>query len=89
MLIAGLYRLGDTLGRGAMGEVRQAFDETLGRPVAVKLLLPHGSDSTATFRFRLEAQTAGRLSHPHVVGVLDFGEHEDRLFLVMELVDSW
>lgn len=88
MLIAGRYRLRETIGRGAMGEVWRAFDETLGRPVAVKLLLPHDSDPTAPSRFRLEAQTAGRLSHPHVVGVLDFGEHEDRLFLVMELVDG-
>ncbi|MEW2622140.1 protein kinase [Streptomyces sp. NPDC048106] len=88
MLIAGRYRLRDTIGRGAMGEVWQAFDETLGRPVAVKLLLPHDSDPTASSRFRLEAQTAGRLSHPNVVGVLDFGEHDDRLFLVMELVDG-
>ncbi|WP_336048093.1 serine/threonine-protein kinase [Streptomyces sp. CA2R101] len=88
MLIAGRYRLGDTLGRGAMGEVWRAFDETAGRPVAVKLMLPHDSDPTATSRFRLEAQTAGRLNHPHVVGVLDFGEHGDRLYLVMELVDG-
>ncbi|MEK2474215.1 serine/threonine-protein kinase [Streptomyces noursei] len=88
MLIAGRYRLRDTIGRGAMGEVWRAFDETLGRPVAVKLLLPHDSDPTAPSRFRLEAQTAGSLSHPHVVAVLDFGEHEDRLFLVMELVDG-
>ncbi|MFY4719438.1 serine/threonine-protein kinase [Streptomyces sp. LaBMicrA B280] len=71
-----------------MGEVWRAFDETLGRPVAVKLLLPHDSDPTASSRFRLEAQTAGRLSHPNVVGVLDFGEFEGRLFLVMELVDG-
>ncbi|MGW1006494.1 protein kinase domain-containing protein [Streptomyces sp. NPDC002520] len=88
MLIAGRYRLRDAIGRGAMGEVWRAFDETLGRPVAVKLLLPHDSDPTAPSRFRLEAQTAGRLSHPHVVGVMDFGEHEGRLFLVMELVDG-
>ncbi|MFB9578623.1 serine/threonine-protein kinase [Streptomyces yanii] len=88
MLIAGRYRLRDAIGRGAMGEVWRAFDETLGRPVAVKLLLPHDSDPTASSRFRLEAQTAGRLGHPNVVGVLDFGEHEDRLFLVMELVDG-
>ncbi|GEC10098.1 hypothetical protein SSP24_77530 [Streptomyces spinoverrucosus] len=88
MLIAGRYRLRDAIGRGAMGEVWRGFDETLGRPVAVKLLLPQGSDPTAASRFRLEAQTAGRLSHPHVVGVLDFGEYEGRLFLVMELVDG-
>jgi serine/threonine-protein kinase len=71
-----------------MGEVWRAFDETLGRPVAVKLLLPQGSDPTAASRFRLEAQTAGRLNHPHVVSILDFGEYEGRLFLVMELVDG-
>ncbi|MEV5785006.1 serine/threonine-protein kinase [Streptomyces sp. NPDC052287] len=88
MLIAGRYRLHDPIGRGAMGEVWRAFDETLGRPVAVKLLLPQNTDPTATSRFRLEAQTAGRLSHPHVVGVFDFGEYKDRLFLVMELVEG-
>ncbi|MDQ1047339.1 serine/threonine-protein kinase [Streptomyces sp. V4I2] len=88
MLIAGRYRLHDPIGRGAMGEVWRAFDETLGRTVAVKLLLPHDSDPTATSRFRLEAQTAGRLNHPHVVGVYDFGEYDGRLFLVMELVEG-
>ncbi|MEV5123651.1 serine/threonine-protein kinase [Streptomyces decoyicus] len=88
MLIASRYRLQDVVGRGAVGEVWRAFDESLGRPVAVKLLLPQGSDPSAASRFRLEAQTAGRLNHPHVVGVLDFGEHEDRLFLVMELVEG-
>ncbi|MER6346996.1 protein kinase domain-containing protein [Streptomyces sp. NPDC001595] len=88
MLIAGRYRLQDPIGRGAMGEVWRAYDDTLGRPVAVKLLLPQDSDTTAASRFRLEAQTAGRLHHPHVVGVLDFGTYEDRLFLVMELVEG-
>ncbi|MEV7379930.1 serine/threonine-protein kinase [Streptomyces lydicus] len=88
MLIAGRYRLRDAIGRGAMGEVWRAFDETLGRPAAVKLLLPHASDPTASSRFRLEAQTAGRLGHPNVVGILDFGEHGGHLFLVMELVEG-
>ncbi|MGK5447868.1 serine/threonine-protein kinase, partial [Streptomyces radiopugnans] len=88
MLIAGRYRLHDPIGRGAMGEVWRGFDETLTRPVAVKLLLPGESGPTAAARFRLEARTAGRLSHPHVVGVLDFGEHGNRLFLVMELVEG-
>ena len=88
MLIAGRYRLHDPIGRGAMGEVWRAFDETLGRTVAVKLLLPHDTDPTATSRFRLEAQTAGRLNHPYVVGVYDFGEYDGRLFLVMELVEG-
>ncbi|MFD9463052.1 serine/threonine-protein kinase [Streptomyces sp. NPDC060027] len=88
MLIAGRYRLHTTLGRGAMGEVWRAHDEMIGRSVAVKLLLSQDADPTAAARFRLEAQTAGLLNHPHVVGVLDFGSYENRLFLVMELVEG-
>ncbi|GAB2755946.1 serine/threonine-protein kinase [Streptomyces bullii] len=88
MLIAGRYRLDAVLGRGAMGEVWRAYDETLGRPVAVKLLLAQDSDPTAASRFRLEAQTAGQLNHPYLVGVLDFGAYDNRLFLVMELVEG-
>ncbi|MFC8241610.1 serine/threonine-protein kinase [Streptomyces chartreusis] len=88
MLIAGRYRLGESIGRGGMGEVWRAHDETLGRHVAVKLLLPQDSDPTATSRFRLEAQTAARIDHPNVVGVRDFGEYDNRLFLVMELVEG-
>lgn len=71
-----------------MGEVWQATDEVLGRAVAVKLMLGHGTDPSAADRFRLEAQTAARLSHPHVVGVFDFGTWDGKLFLVMELVDG-
>ncbi|WP_406376040.1 serine/threonine-protein kinase [Streptomyces sp. NBC_00647] len=88
VLIAGRYRLHTTLGRGAMGEVWRAHDEMIGRSVAVKLLLSQDADPTAAARFRLEAQTAGLLNHPHVVGVLDFGAYENRLFLVMELVEG-
>jgi serine/threonine-protein kinase len=88
VLIAGRYQLNTTIGRGAMGEVWRAYDQMLGMPVAVKVLLAQNADPTADSRFRLEAQTAGRLHHPHVVGVLDFGEHEGRLFLVMELVEG-
>ncbi|MFF3883800.1 serine/threonine-protein kinase [Streptomyces sp. NPDC001914] len=88
MLIAGRYRLQTALGRGAMGEVWRAYDEMIGRSVAVKLLLSQDADPTAAARFRLEAQTAGLLNHRHVVGVLDFGAYENRLFLVMELVEG-
>ncbi|MFF9511039.1 protein kinase [Streptomyces sp. NPDC014724] len=71
-----------------MGEVWRATDEVLGRAVAVKLLLGDQADESATARFRLEAQTAARLSHPHLVAVFDFGAWEDRFFLVMELVEG-
>ncbi|MEU9946741.1 serine/threonine-protein kinase [Streptomyces sp. NPDC047939] len=88
MLVAGRYRLISAIGRGGMGEVWRATDEVLGRSVAVKLLLGEHADESATARFRLEAQTAARLSHPHLVAVFDFGSWEDRLFLVMELVEG-
>ncbi|MGW4083588.1 serine/threonine-protein kinase [Streptomyces sp. NPDC004822] len=88
MLIAGRYRLIESIGRGGMGEVWRAYDETLDRQVAVKLLLPQDSDPTAASRFRLEARTASRIDHPNVVGVRDFGEHDNQLYLVMELVEG-
>ncbi|MFJ3988367.1 serine/threonine-protein kinase [Streptomyces sp. NPDC090032] len=77
-----------TIGRGGMGEVWQATDEMLGRPVAVKLLIAQDSDPSAAARFRMEAQTSASLSHPHVVGVYDFGSWEHRFYLVMELVEG-
>ncbi|MFI8824474.1 protein kinase [Streptomyces sp. NPDC053431] len=76
------------VGRGGMGEVWRATDEVLGRDVAVKLMLGHEHDPSAADRFRLEAQTAARLSHPHVVGVFDFGTWDGKLYLVMELVQG-
>ncbi|MDX2706567.1 serine/threonine-protein kinase [Streptomyces sp. PA03-6a] len=88
MLVADRYRLDAPIGRGGMGEVWRATDEVLGRPVAVKLLLGDGSDASAAARFRLEAQTAARLGHPHVVAVFDFGSWDGRFFLVMELVEG-
>ena len=88
MLVADRYRLEAAIGRGGMGEVWRATDEVLGRPVAVKLLLGGDADEQAVARFRLEAQTAARLNHPHVVTVFDFGAWNGRLYLVMELVDG-
>ncbi|MEV7136979.1 serine/threonine-protein kinase [Streptomyces tauricus] len=88
MLVAERYRLQASIGRGGMGEVWQATDEVLGRAVAVKLLLGDEADSAASARFRLEAQTAARLSHPYVVAVFDFGAWDDRFYLVMELVEG-
>ncbi|NMI55707.1 serine/threonine protein kinase [Streptomyces sp. RLA2-12] len=86
-LLADRYQLQELLGRGAMGEVRRASDQVLGRLVAVKLL--RAEEAADAERFRLEAQTAARLNHPNVVGMYDFGSHHDQLYLVMELVDGW
>ncbi|MGI5137295.1 MULTISPECIES: protein kinase domain-containing protein [unclassified Streptomyces] len=87
VLLAERYQLEELLGRGAMGEVWRAADQVLHRTVAVKFL--HGDDATDFERFRMEAQTAGRLNHPNVVGVYDFGSHHGQPYLVMEYVDGW
>ncbi|WP_344241327.1 serine/threonine-protein kinase, partial [Kribbella hippodromi] len=88
MLIARRYRLGVSLGRGGMGEVYRATDELLGREVAVKLMLKSGADKAAAERFQREARAAARLSDPHIVAVYDFGQENDKFYLVMELVEG-
>ena len=79
------YEVGDVIGRGGMGEVRQAFDRRLARPVAIKFLRPDlAAQPAVRQRFEAEARNAARLTNPHVVLVLDTGEHEGQPYLVME-----
>jgi eukaryotic-like serine/threonine-protein kinase len=84
----GRYRVERTLGRGGMSVVYLAHDESLQRPVAVKVLAAElGDDDTFRRRFLREARLAGRLSHPNIVQVYDAGETDDqRPYIVMELV---
>jgi eukaryotic-like serine/threonine-protein kinase len=87
----GRYRLVKVLGQGAMGVVYEAVDTRLNRAVAIKTVLrSHMVDETTAgeyaTRFEREAQAAARLSHPHVVTVFDFGEHEDISYIVMEFI---
>jgi eukaryotic-like serine/threonine-protein kinase len=83
--IGGRYRLGARLGAGGMGEVFVAHDLRLDREVALKLLRANLAQQ-AGMRERVvaEARLAARLTHPHVVGVLDTGEQDGRPFVVME-----
>ncbi|TQJ17274.1 serine/threonine-protein kinase [Kribbella jejuensis] len=86
-VLAGRYRLLTLLGRGGAGEVWQAEDTVLARQVAVKLLRSlDGDPMDAVERFRAEAQSAARLTHPNVVATYDVGTEGDHVFLVMELV---
>jgi serine/threonine protein kinase len=93
--LAGRYRLCRWLAAGGMGQVWQAVDEVLDRPVAVKLLRDeHTGDQGFVRRFRAEARHAAMLSHPGVARVLDYGEDmttdgaASPAFLVMELVEG-
>ncbi|MFB6553169.1 tetratricopeptide repeat protein [Streptomyces sp. NPDC056405] len=93
-LIQGRYRLLERIGRGGMGEVWRARDESLGRRVAVKCLKPLGTQHDHSFtrvlreRFRREARVAAALQHRGVTVVHDFGESDGVLFLVMELLEG-
>ena len=79
------YRLGDRLGAGGMGEVFVAHDLRLDREVALKLLRADlAQQDGMRERVVAEARLAARLTHPHVVGVLDTGEQDGRPFVVME-----
>jgi len=88
VLLAGRYRLTEVIGRGGMGEVFRGCDELLGRPVAVKVLLPHRCDPFAEARFRREARTAAMVKDPHVVAAYDFGQQDGNYYMVMELVEG-
>lgn len=86
-LFAGRYRIEKQVGRGGMGAVYLAEQEPLERRVAIKVL--HGTaDETTTARFQREARLIAQLQHPHIVGLIDFGEDDGRLFLVMEYIDG-
>ncbi|WP_029386299.1 serine/threonine-protein kinase, partial [Streptomyces leeuwenhoekii] len=92
-VIAGRYRLQDRLGRGGMGVVWRATDQLLGRQVAVKELPSDDSLSAAQARRRRdrtlrEARALAQLHHPNVIVVHDVVEHDERPYIVMELVDG-
>jgi serine/threonine protein kinase len=92
-VIAGRYRLQDRLGRGGMGVVWRATDQLLGRQVAVKELPSDDSLSAAQARRRRdrtlrEARAVAQLHHPNVIVVHDVVEHDERPYIVMELVDG-
>ena len=85
--LASRYEIRALIGRGGMGEVYEAVDHQLDRTVAVKVLRPElAADRRFLTRFRREARTAARLSHPGIVGVHDIGEDDGRAFIVMEFV---
>jgi tetratricopeptide (TPR) repeat protein len=83
------FEIVDILGRGAMGVVYKARQVSLNRLVALKMILSGGHASEAEVeRFRVEAEAAARLQHPHIVQVYGFGVHEGRPYLWLEFVNG-
>src|SRR5664279_212580 len=86
--IDGRFEVRARLGQGGMGTVYRAYQRSVDREVAIKLMDPTFSkDPVAVRRFEREAQLASKLSQPNTVSVFDFGTASDgRLFIAMELI---
>jgi serine/threonine-protein kinase len=83
----GRYQVIERIGRGAMGLVYRARDESMNREVALKVLTADiEDDPDIRARFHREAEAAARLSHPNIITIYDVGEDGDRFFIVMELL---
>jgi TolB-like protein/Flp pilus assembly protein TadD len=85
----GHYRVLTPLGRGGMGEVFVAQDIRLGRRVALKVLPEEVAGSAdRRERFEREARAVAALSHPNILAIHDFGEHDGVVYAVMELLEG-
>ncbi|MFI6401259.1 serine/threonine-protein kinase [Streptomyces sp. NPDC050548] len=93
LLLAGRYRLAESIGSGGMGRVWRAHDEVLHRAVAIKeltaaLYVSESDQPRLLARTRAEARAAARINHSAVVTVHDVLEHDGRPWIVMELVEG-
>jgi eukaryotic-like serine/threonine-protein kinase len=83
----GPYGILESIGQGSTSHVYKGYDEALRRFVAVKTITgPALADETVRRRFEREARAAAGLSHPNIVTVYDFGSHQGRLYMSMELL---
>src|SRR5438477_2077998 len=88
----GKYEIRREIGRGAMGVVYEGYDPAIKRVVALKTIraeqLAGGEADAVVARFRREAQAAGRLNHPNIVSIYEFGEERGVWYIAMELVQG-
>jgi len=88
----GKYEIKSLLGEGGIGVVYEGYDPDIQRRVAIKVLHPHLISGQAgeelLSRFKREAISAARCIHPNVVGILEYGQHDDKPFIIMEYVNG-
>jgi serine/threonine protein kinase len=82
----GRYAVTGILGEGGMGVVYSAYDDRLGRPVAIKMIKPAVVEPAARERLRREARIAASINHPAICQLYEIGEEHGELFLAMELL---
>lgn len=88
-IIDGRYEIIEEIGRGGMAIVYRAKCLVLNRYVAIKVLRPEYRDDLEFIkRFKIEAQSAGSLSHPNIVSIYDVGNEDDLEYIVMEYVEG-
>ena len=79
----------DQLGKGGMGSVYKAYDETLGRTVALKVMQQSiGQDRAFVEQFLQEARALAAINHPNIVQIYSYGEENGQPYIVMELIDG-
>ncbi|MCH9680679.1 MAG: serine/threonine-protein kinase, partial [Deltaproteobacteria bacterium] len=83
----GRYRIGEPLGRGAMGRVWSAFDPVLGRTIALKVVTAEVAARTGADDIH-EARALARVRHPHVAAVHDAGRHHAWVYIAMEAIEG-
>ncbi len=85
----GKYQIKAPLGRGGFATVYRAYDASLDRDIALKILAPHLAwDADTVARFKQEARTAARLKHPNIVAIHEIGEVDGQIFIAMELIEG-
>jgi serine/threonine protein kinase len=86
----GSYILGKQIGQGGMATVYKGYHSQLDREVAIKVMHQNFlDDETFVARFKREAQIVAKLTHPHIVPVFDFDEHEGQPYLVMKYIEGY
>ncbi|GIK17511.1 MAG: hypothetical protein BroJett003_24750 [Planctomycetota bacterium] len=87
--VIGEFELREMIGRGGMGTVYKAWQQSLRRLVAVKVLAPHIAGSRGNVvRFQREAQAAAKLHHPNIVPIFALGEDQGIYYYAMELIEG-
>ncbi len=87
MTTIGKYRIEAEIGHGGFGRVYRAFDTTVGRTVAIKILIAD-KDSDLIARFKREATATGKLKHANIITVYDYGQQDNSPYIVMEYLEG-